>query len=865
MAQGQTKNTSSQQGVRLRVAIRGVVQGVGFRPFVFRLASELRLTGWVSNSTQGVLLEVEGPKPELETFLLRLDAEKPPRSSIQSLEPSWLDRIGHVDFAIRESDAGGIKTVLVSPDIASCPDCLHETFDSSDRRYFYPFTNCTNCGPRFTIIESLPYDRANTSMKKFTMCTRCQAEYDSPGDRRFHAQPNACPVCGPHLELWDRHGTLLSALEVPDSDSELGDARVEKLIQFGRAPASMPEPNQRNFRALASAAQALRLGKIVAVKGLGGFHLMVAAHDEAAIRRLRELKHREEKPLALMFPSLASVKAACEVCPTEERLLRSAEAPILLLRAAQASTTAAGSCATDQPRLAIAPSVAPNNPFLGVLLPYTPLHHLLLSLVGFPVVATSGNLSDEPICTDEHEARERLGEIADLFLVHNRPIVRHVDDSIVRVSSGREQVLRRARGYAPLPVQLPNHKSEPKSVLAVGAHLKNSIALSVGSQVFISQHIGDLETEQANGAFRKVIADFEVLYESNASIVAADAHPDYLSTKFARALCEMDQRSLESDAKHESSAGPQGGRRRCVSVQHHLAHVLSCMAENQVLPPTLGIAWDGAGYGLDGTIWGGEFLLIDGNSWNRVAHFRQFRLPGGEAAMKEPRRTALGLLYEMLGNAAFANESLAPVVSFSRSESVSLKTMLERGINAPFTSSAGRLFDAVASLTGLRQKMRFEGQAAMELEFVIGEFQTDESYPVKLIAPVGNPSLRVAGSSPSGAKSGAGSPNLALQLDWSPLIQCVLSDVANQTPAGLISARFHNGLVEAMLQVALRCALERVILSGGCFQNQYLLEHTVQRLRQEGFRPHWHQRVPPNDGGICLGQVVAALQEFIAI
>ena len=495
------------------------MQGVGFRPFVFRLATELNLTGWVNNSSQGVFIEVEGPCVALEKFLLRLNAEKPPRSFIQSLEASWLDAVGYAGFEIRESQTGGNKTALVLPDIATCPDCLREIFDPNNRRYRYPFTNCTNCGPRFSIIESLPYDRANTSMRKFTMCPQCQAEYDDPRDRRFHAQPNACPVCGPHLEFW-----------------ECGD--VSPLSKRGHVRAL------HKTSTLRAAVEAIRAGKIVAVKGLGGFHLMADARNDKAVRLLRERKQREEKPFALMFPSLESVKTECEVSPLEERLLRSPEAPIVLLRRTRFGFPTDEKSQRMQNKKnksvgifhPLADSVAPGNPNLGVILPYTPLHHLLMAELGFPVIATSGNLSDEPICTDEHEALERLRNIADVFLVHNRPIIRHVDDSIARVMLDRELVLRRARGYAPLPITIGGASSAsphnrgvvelrpPKIVLAVGAHLKNAVALSVGEQVFISQHIGDLETEQAHVAFRRVIADFEKLYEAKPQIIAADLH-----------------------------------------------------------------------------------------------------------------------------------------------------------------------------------------------------------------------------------------------------------------------------------------------------------------------------------------------------
>lgn len=786
--------------IRLKLAIRGAVQGVGFRPFVFRLATELGLKGWVNNSAQGVFIELEGGQPELERFRLRLEAEKPPRSFIQSLASSWLDPVGYANFEIRASEDGGAKSALVLPDISTCPDCLREVFDPQDRRYFYPFTNCTNCGPRFSIIEALPYDRANTSMRAFTMCPQCQEEYNDPRNRRFHAQPNACPVCGPRLELWDSQGKPLTA----------------SSIEGSRA-------------ALDATAAALRTGRIVAVKGLGGFQLLVDARDDVAVRRLRELKHREEKPFALMFSSVEAVRTVCEVSLLEDRLLRSPEAPIVLLRRLHASRITH--------HATLSPSVAPGNPYLGVMLPCTPLHHLLLSVCAFPLVATSGNLSDEPICIDERDALERLSGIADLFLVHNRPIVRHVDDSIVRVMAGREMVLRRARGYAPLPLMLPKAESIAPSVLAVGAHLKNAIALSLGSQVFISQHIGDLETDLAYEAFRRVIADFKRLYDAEPAVVAADAHPDYLSAKFAR------------------SQAPSSAT-RYVSVQHHVAHVLSCMAENEVPAPALGVSWDGTGYGLDGTIWGGEFFLVTEAACERVAHLRPFRLPGGDQSVKEPRRTAMGLLFEAFGASAFQMADVAAVRACSRAELASFKTMLTRQLNSPLTSSAGRLFDAVAALTNLRQRVRFEGQAAMELEFAIGDIDTVEAYPMPVLEPA--PSSEV----PT-ADSALRTPHSALLLDWSPLLQALLADLSRNQPPGVVSAKFHNALVEGMVSIARRIGQERVVLSGGCFQNRYLTERAIGRLRQEGFRPYWHQRVPPNDGGICLGQIVAALRRNV--
>jgi hydrogenase maturation protein HypF len=758
--------------VRVKIALRGAVQGVGFRPFVHRLATELALTGWVNNSPQGVFVEAESPRPALELFLHRLEAEKPPRSFIQSMETTWLDAVGFQKFEIRSSETGGNKTTLVLPDLATCPDCLREIFDPKNRRFRYPFTNCTHCGPRFSIIESVPYDRANTSMKKFAMCPACQTEYENPRDRRFHAQPNACPDCGPQLEFWN-----------PDGEAILG-----------------------GYEALLAAAHAIRRGKIVAVKGIGGYHLLADARNERAVQLLRERKHREEKPFAVMFPSLAVVKKVCEVSPLEERLLVSPEAPIVLLQK------------IENRKLEIADSIAPGNPDLGVLLPSNPLQHLLMSALKFPVVATSGNLSDEPICTDESEALERLRGLADFFLVHNRPVVRHEDDSIVRVLLGREIMLRRARGYAPLPITLKSEIGNRKSeiVLAVGAHLKNSVALAVGDNVFLSQHVGDLETEPAHIAFRRVTEELPKLYGVEPELIAADLHPDYLSTQFA-----------------------QTSGRKVFGVQHHVAHVLSCIAESEVELPALGVAWDGTGYGPDGTIWGGEIFLVTKENVERVAHLRPFRLPGGDKAVKEPRRAALGLLYELYGEAAFEMTHLPPLRKMPPIEMVTLRGMLQRMFNSPVTSSMGRLFDAVASLVNLRQQMCFEGQPAMELEFARAGFVTENSYDLPLVTH-----------------------HSSLNLDWSLMIHQILADMSCDVSVAEISTKFHNTLAEAVVAVAKKFRQPRVLLSGGCFQNRYLTERTVTRLRAENFLPHWHQRVPPNDGGIALGQIYAARNQL---
>lgn len=768
---------------RAHIVIRGAVQGVGFRPFVYRLAGEMEICGWVLNTPQGVFLEAEGEKAILDHFLVRLQSEKPARASIQSLECTRLDPVPFDRFEIRPSDSRGENLTLVLPDIATCQDCLRELFDPADRRYLYPFTNCTHCGPRFSIIEALPYDRANTSMKAFSMCALCRQEYIDPLDRRFHAQPTACPACGPQLELWNSSGSILS----------------------------------RRHDALLETCKALRTGSIVALKGLGGFQLMVDAGNEEGVARLRVRKHREEKPFALLYPALKLIQEACRVSMLEQRLLLSPESPIVLLEKLER---------TANPSVAVAPSVAPRNPYLGIMLAYSPLHHLLMRELDAPVVATSGNLSDEPICIDEQDALRRLGGIADYFLVHNRPIVRHVDDSIVRVVMGRELVIRRARGFAPLPLRMA--RALP-SMLAVGGHLKNTVALTVGENVFLSQHIGDLETREAMMAFHNVIESFRRLYRTDPESIVADLHPDYVSSKFAR---EYGQKLF--------------------SVQHHHAHIAACMAENELEGPVFGVSWDGSGYGLDRTLWGGEFLAVDRGDFQRLASFRKFRLPGGERAIKEPRRTALGILYEVYGRGLLERSDLASTRAFTRNDLKVLCTMLERGVNSPWTSSAGRLFDGVASLIDLRQVISFEGQAAMEMEFALsGQAAEEPPFPYRFMAVSQEPNEGNANSQPIAAKE-------LIVIDWEPMVCSIVKGVEEGKSAASLSAAFHNTLVEIIVALAQRWGLKRVVLSGGCFQNRYLTEQTVTRLRNEGFVPYWHQRVPPNDGGIALGQVAAA-------
>ncbi len=738
--------------IRLRVAFRGAVQGVGFRPFLYRLAVELDLRGWVRNGPAGVTCEVEGAEEAVRSFLQRIPGELPPRAAIHGMEPTFLDPAGpgvHQAFVIQESDTAGAPAATVLPDIATCADCLREIFDPADRRYRYPFANCTNCGPRYSILESLPYDRARTTLKRFALCDRCRSEFDDPRDRRFHAQPTACPACGPHLELWTPAGTV----------SATRDA------------------------ALRAAGQAIHEGAIVAVQGVGGFHLMVDARSDRAVRLLRERKGREDKPFAVMYPSLERVRADAALAPLEALLLTSPEAPIVLVRRAND---------------ALAPSVAPGNPYLGIMLPANPLHHLLAREVGFPVVATSGNRAEEPICTDGREALERLGGIADLFLVHDRPIARPIDDSIVRLVADRPLVLRRARGLAPLPIAM---RQQLVPALAVGAQLKSTVAISVGQDAVLSQHLGDLGSAPAFENFHGAIDDLSALYAHRPEAVASDLHPDCSSTRSAAAL------GLP-----------------VVGVQHHYAHILSCMTENEIDAPVLGVAWDGTGWGIDGTVWGGEFLRIPARGFERVAHLRTFGLPGGEKAVVEPRRAALGVLFEIYG--VDLPSDLAPVRALSPRERATFIIMLEKRLHTPRTSSAGRLFDAVAALVGIRQTCTFEGQAAMELEWSLEGFETEDRYDV-------------AGE------------------DWEPIVRGIVGDLRRGVPVGRISARFHNSLSEIILGVATRVGDEKVALSGGCFQNRALVERTVRKLRAAGFRPYWHQRVPPNDGGIALGQLAA--------
>jgi hydrogenase maturation protein HypF len=749
---------------RQRVSIRGAVQGVGFRPFVYRQATALGVAGWVENSSQGVTVEAEGPLDNVFALVKKISNAAPPNAVITSTDTQEIVPLGDDRFVIRESDARGARSVQVLPDLATCADCLAELLDPSDRRFLYPFINCTQCGPRYSIVESIPYDRARTAMRHFEMCDVCRAEYTNPMDRRFHAEPNACADCGPRLALWDETGTELC------SDHE----------------------------ALLHAAAAIRDGCIVATKGIGGFHLIVDARNESAVIRLRTRKRREDKPFAVLFSSLSDILENCIVSPQERALLEDAVRPIVLL------TRSAGP---------VCEKVAPGgNPCLGALLPYSPLHQILMRELGFPVVATSGNSSGEPIVTENRDALRRLSGIADLFLVHDREIVRPVDDSVVRHVSGRELVLRRARGYAPVAVAVENLS---EGILAVGGHLKTTVALTRKNEVILSQHLGDQRTVDARIAHERATDDVIRLHGIQPRLVACDLHPDYATTRAAETT-----------------------GLRVAPVQHHLAHVVSCMAEHDIVPPVLGVAWDGTGYGADGTVWGGEFLEVTQNGWRRVAHLRPFRLLGGEAVASEPRRAALGLLYEAYDEDAFEMTHLDPVDAFTAAERTVLCSALLRKLNSPVSTSVGRLFDAFAALCGLRQRVSYEGQAAAEFEWAAKNASGHKHYEFLVRK--------------------AGAPDAPMIIDWQPALDALIADVQSGENLGLISSAVHTGLSAAIGEIAAYTGQERIVLTGGCFQNARLTEATIAALRDRGHEPVWHQRIPPNDGGLALGQAVWA-------
>ncbi|MBI1750555.1 MAG: carbamoyltransferase HypF [Acidobacteria bacterium] len=751
--------------VRKAIEVTGIVQGVGFRPYVYRLATERGLVGTIANTAAGVTLEIQGPAEAVEDFLARLPAEAPPLARITGVMVRDLAANGDSSFVILPSRAGAEHRALISPDVAVCADCLRELFDPADRRHLYPFINCTNCGPRFTIVRDIPYDRPRTSMSVFPMCPVCQAEYDDPANRRFHAQPNACWECGPRVELWDAGGAPLAVRD-----------------------------------AIAEASARLQEGAVVAVKGLGGFHLACDATNPRAVERLREAKRRVEKPFAVMAPDIASIEAFCAVDEPSRELLLSVQRPIVLLPKRKPNE--------------IAEAVAPFNRYLGVFLPYTPIHFLLFAAGNFrALVMTSGNLREEPIAIDNREAAERLRGMADFFLVHNREILLRCDDSVLRVAAGRARQVRRSRGFVPVPVFL---KEELPPILAVGGELKDTICMTKGREAFLSQHIGDLENLETYRFFEETVERAKRILEIRPAIIAHDLHPAYFSTQWA-----LKQSGLKT-----------------VGVQHHHAHIAACMAENRLDGRVIGIALDGTGYGADGAIWGGEVLLADYRDFERTAHFEYVTLPGGEAAIREPWRMAFSYLVHHFGRDLFGLH-IPFVEQLQRDRAEVVLRMIERGVNAPLTSSCGRLFDAVAALAGIRHAVNYEAQAAIELEMAIGDAREDAAYPFAV-------------------EDGTG----VLRIGTRPMFAALIEDLRAGTPSSLISLRFHNGLVEVFARLARRLRArtdhDRVCLSGGTFQNVHLLEHLEARLAADGFRVFTHSEVPVGDGGLSLGQALVA-------
>ena len=782
--------------------VEGTVQGVGFRPFVYSLASRLGLGGVVGNDVDGVFAEVEGPPGAVRKFLLALQSEAPPLARIERVSTRQIPPNGSDSFTIAESEAGGPRRTLVSADSATCADCLAELADPADRRFGYPFINCTNCGPRFTIVRDVPYDRPLTTMAGFTMCAQCAAEYHDPADRRFHAQPTCCPACGPALWLADAAGAPVAGGTV------VGGTVVGGTVVGGTVSG---DP-------LGRAADLIRDGGVLALKGLGGWHLAVDASSQRAAAALRGRKHREDKPFAVMAPDLAAARLLCELDETEAGLLASWRRPIVLAR--------------RLPGAPVADAVAPGNRQLGIMLPYTPLHHLLLAAIGRPMVLTSGNTSDEPIAYRDEDALARLGGIAEAFLGHDRPIHIRADDSVVRAVRGREMLLRRSRGYAPEPVAV--RSAFPRPVLACGAELKSTFCLAKENHAFISQHIGDLENAETLRSFTEGIEHFRRLFDVEPQVVAHDLHPEYLSTKYALELEES------------------GSAVDLVGVQHHHAHIASCLADNGEEGPVIGVAFDGTGFGTDGTLWGGEFLVADLAGFVRGGHLAPVPMPGGATAIRQPWRMAAAYL-----DAAGVDAAGARLAVAARNEQrwADVVTLARRGLHAPVTSSAGRLFDAAAALLGVRDAVNYEGQAAIELEQLAG------------------PGADGAGTATGAGGTGAGGTGVGsyragieagepFRVRGADLIAAIADDLGNGVAREVIAARFHDAVAtlisDGCLLLRERHGLGTVALSGGVFQNLLLLHGATARLQSHGFRVLVHSRVPCNDGGISLGQAVVA-------
>ena len=764
---------------RIQLTIHGIVQGIGFRPFVFRLAQDLSLSGWIANTTHGALLELEGPQIQLQTFQKRVMTELPRSGSIQSITSVSLPILGEQSFSIHSSHWHKSAQSILSPDLATCNQCLDDINNPLSRRYRYPFTTCAECGPRFSIALRLPYDRANTTMEPFVFCPECQREYNDPSDRRYHAETMACPTCGPQVEFWNHHGHQL--------------AQGEEALQ--------------------AASHMLKQGDILAVKSLGGFQLWVSAESSEAVQQLRHRKHRPTKPFAVLFPSLDCLKRHCLVSPDEIAQLTSPAAPIVILKKRRQSTLAC--------------EVAPNNPYVGAILPYTPLHHLLTHDLFVPVIATSGNRSEEPLVIDERDAVYRLRGIADAFLVHNRPIVRPLDDSVVQVVNHKALMRRRARGYVPTPLSVQLDSDEdlnPSQILAVGGHLKNTVAITTGNQIIVSQHIGDLSTPEASIQFERTISDLLALFHMIPRAIVCDRHPDYHSARFAHQYAK----------DHNIPVVP---------IQHHQAHIAACIAEHGLQGPVLGVVWDGAGLGLDKTIWGGEFLLCDGANLKRLAHLRPFRLPGGEVCMREPHRVALALLHEVFGK----SEQILPLdQALDPKRTRSLIGLLDKEVNCPYTTSIGRLFEGVSSLLGLSQVSSFEGEAAMALEYLAyreGNSGRTQPYPLPLKSQAESQDQWVA--------------------DWRPLISGIVEDLTSgQIGPSEIALRFHHTLAMLISDVTERIKCPQVVLSGGVFQNTLLLALSEKKLTKHGFKVYTPQQYGSNDGALSLGQAFIASHRF---
>lgn len=750
---------------RVRYLFSGVVQGVGFRPFIYRQAILSKLSGFVQNRPDGVLAEVEGALSAIDSFLSGVRNNLPPLAHVTDISARDIAPKQDVIFRIIPSDIRGDGDVHIAPDMAVCPECLQELFDPADRRYRYPFINCTNCGPRLTIIQAIPYDRVNTSMACFPLCPLCQAEYENPADRRFHAEPNACPVCGPQLQLLDQQGN-----------------------------------SAEGVKPVAAAVNLLKAGKILAIKGLGGFHLSVDAGSDEAIEKLRSRKFREEKPLAIMVKDLACAQKLARISAEEEKLLTSPQRPIVLLK-------------KNNSNKIISAQVAPGVPHLGVMLPYTPLHHLLFENNFDALVMTSANQVDEPICIGNREAVSRLKGIADYFLIHNRDILVRCDDSIVMVAAKKQRILRRSRGFVPRPLELA--ESFP-GVLALGPQLKATQCILKGKLAFLSPHIGDMETPQARDFFHESLSLMKKITETDPSVIACDYHPAYYSTKVAAELQDL----------------------RIVRVQHHHAHIVSCMAENHISGDVIGLAMDGTGFGLDGNAWGGEFLVASETAFKRLGHLQYFVLPGGQKAIHEPWRIAASLLKSAYGHSWRSIAGKLGIVS-DQSHYELMDRIIENKINSPLTSGLGRLFDGVAALMGLRRRVSFEGQAAMELEGQVNE-TSGSCFPFEI------------------KRDDEG----CCILDMLAAIRDIVDGILKGTSKSELSFSFHLTVARAFAAMAKEISringINRVALSGGCFQNRILLEKSVAELEKAGFTVYCHTQVPANDGGVALGQAVVA-------